>query len=413
MRQHATPVLVDREGNAVPLTSAFPAQGGHGFSEADIQQLIHQHPSCLPIAEIDPLFRDPVPICTELATPAGSIDNLMITADGLPVLVECKLWKNPESRREVVGQILDYAKELTQWSSSDLQREVSRRLKRPGNVMLDLLRDRGHEINEIEFNDAVSLNLRRGRILLIIVGDGIRQGVEAIAQYLQVHAGLQFTLGLVELPVFAMPDGRKLVVPRILAKTENIVRTVIEVPNGMNVLDVVTDDDDEDGHAQTPEQRAKRQESKQRRREERLEFWTAFLDGLQLDDPDQPLPGPSRSGNVSFMLPAPGGSSWLTVYRSKSNGTVGVFLSRTRNSPGDSAARSLAADRDALREELGPGATLHFDENSTEISDRRSLANFGPSAEREEAFRWLRRRTNDFINALRPRIRAAIAEMED
>jgi hypothetical protein len=56
------------------------------------------------------VFR-PVPICTELNTPAGPIDNFMVSPSGLPVLVECKLWRNPEARREVVSQILDYAKE--------------------------------------------------------------------------------------------------------------------------------------------------------------------------------------------------------------------------------------------------------------------------------------------------------------
>ena len=58
------------------------------------------------------MFTGPVPICTELSTPAGAIDNFMVTPSGLPVLVECKLWRNPEGRREVIGQILDYAKEL-------------------------------------------------------------------------------------------------------------------------------------------------------------------------------------------------------------------------------------------------------------------------------------------------------------
>ena len=53
----------------------------------------------------------------ELKTPAGPIDNFMVTPSGLPVLVECKLWRNPEARRQVVGQILDYAKELSRWQS--------------------------------------------------------------------------------------------------------------------------------------------------------------------------------------------------------------------------------------------------------------------------------------------------------
>jgi hypothetical protein len=35
--------------------------------------------------------------------------TILINPDGRICLVECKLWHNPESVREVVGQILDYA----------------------------------------------------------------------------------------------------------------------------------------------------------------------------------------------------------------------------------------------------------------------------------------------------------------
>ncbi|HEX8485294.1 hypothetical protein [Sphingomonas sp.] len=102
-RQHATPVLIMSCGkDMIPLTPLALTAGADQVSEATIQALVHAHPACLPIAEIDPLFNHPVPICTELNTRAGPIDNLLITASGLPVLVECKLWRNPEGRREVV-----------------------------------------------------------------------------------------------------------------------------------------------------------------------------------------------------------------------------------------------------------------------------------------------------------------------
>jgi len=63
-------------------------------SEADIQELVQQHPECLPIAEIDAMFFGAVPICTELNTSAGPIDNFLVMPSGLPVLVECKLWRH-------------------------------------------------------------------------------------------------------------------------------------------------------------------------------------------------------------------------------------------------------------------------------------------------------------------------------
>jgi hypothetical protein len=81
------------------------------YDEAWLQRLIMAHPRLLPVDQIEPAFADLVPICMELPTPSGYLDNLLVTASGDLALVECKLWRNPEARREVIGQIIDYAKE--------------------------------------------------------------------------------------------------------------------------------------------------------------------------------------------------------------------------------------------------------------------------------------------------------------
>ena len=107
-RQQATPILIPSDGGpAFALSPLGTLRSASAVSEAVIQRLIHAQPRCLPIDEIDPVYSRPVPICMELNTPAGPIDNFMVTAGGFPVLVECKLWRNPEERRHVVGQILD------------------------------------------------------------------------------------------------------------------------------------------------------------------------------------------------------------------------------------------------------------------------------------------------------------------
>ena len=53
-----------------------------------------------------------IPLCRELplrgSTSTVYLDILAVRASGRPVLIECKLWKNPQARREVVGQILEY-----------------------------------------------------------------------------------------------------------------------------------------------------------------------------------------------------------------------------------------------------------------------------------------------------------------
>ncbi|MDQ2860840.1 MAG: hypothetical protein M3T55_08955 [Pseudomonadota bacterium] len=371
------------------------------MSEADIQNLVHAHPECLPIAEIDPMFADPVPICTELNTLAGPIDNFMVTPSGLPVLVECKLWSNPEGRRKVVGQILDYAKELSHWSSSDLQREVSRRLNRDGNPVLELVRLAGHVVDEMLFNDALTLNLRRGRFLLLIVRDGIREGVEVIAEYLQAHAGLHFSLGLVEMPIYAMPDGRRLVAPRVLARTSVITRHVVAVPHGYALNEP---SDTGSGLDSDPDRVALSDEFER--------FWAEFLSGLSLDDPEQSVPKPARQGSLSFMMPAPAGSSWLTVYRNKSRGEVGVFLSSSRGSAGETAMLAIVDDWDEVRKELGGTAKVIDNKGKLNITDSRVAGPLDQAEVRAKAFVWLRERVNVFVNVMRPRVRSVVAALE-
>ena len=396
-RQHGTPVLLRLGEPACALQPLPLGAGPSQISEADLQRLLHNHIDCLPIAEIDPLFASPVAICMELSTPAGPIDNFMVTPSGLPVLIECKLWRNPEGRREVVGQILDYAKELSRWSASDLQREVSRRVKRDGNPILALLREAGHAVDEIAFNDALTHNLRRGRFLLLIVGDGIREGVEAIAEYLQVHAGLHFSLGLVEMPIFILPGGDRVAMPRVLARTELITRTVVSVPDGQ----VVQDDEATATIAEEENDPISR-----------VRFWTEFVEGLRLDDPDQPKPRPGRQGYVNVMLPVPGGTTWFTVYRNEAQWKVGIYLSYTRNSIGSRVVARVVEDWAAIATELGASATLIVDKlGRTIVEDSITTGSWLLEKEKQVAMEWMRKRTNEFVNVLRPRIKAALADL--
>jgi hypothetical protein len=400
-RQHSTPIFLPADGSQVVSLTPMRLDGGdNAILEADLQAIIQAHPECLPIAEIDPAFAGAIAVCRELTTSAGRIDNFLVTPTGFPVLVECKLWRNPEGRREVVGQILDYAKELRTWSSADLQREVRRSLHQSGDPVLELVRQRDPGIDAARFNDALTTNLRRGRCLLLIVGDGIREGVETIAEYLQEHTGLHFSFGLVELPFYRLPDGSRIVVPRVLARTEVITRTVVAVPDGF----VITEGD---ANATIPDDDPERLALS----DERKSFWGEFLTYIKLDDPEQPVPGPARMGYLSFMLPAPAGSSWLGVYRNMQRGEVGVTLSAHRNTAGDYAMRAIAEDWDVVRADLGGGVRLGTNQYSQPqiiVSEK-----FGPLDQpdvRRRAFPWLAERVNVFVNVLRPRVRSLAAE---
>jgi hypothetical protein len=211
------------------------------FDEAWLQRLIMVHPSVLPVDQIEPAFSPLVPICIELPVGPGAMDNLFVTPAGDLALVECKLWRNPEARREVVAQIIDYAKDMATWTYEKLQEAINRTKPLNGSDdntsrrLYGLVSAEG-EIDEASFHDAVSRNLKRGRFLLLIVGDGIREGAEGLAEFLQQYAGFHFTLALVELALFEVSPEHYIAQPRILARTTNIERGIVTLDEGRIII---------------------------------------------------------------------------------------------------------------------------------------------------------------------------------
>src|SRR3990172_325312 len=247
-----SPLVVVHESDAsrpaellqrLPLASA----GNPRLDEAWLQDFILEHPSILPISEIDPGFGPLTPICRELGTRAGSIDAVFANPHGMLTLVESKLWRNPQARREVVGQILDYAKELSHWDYADLQREVSRSLKMAGNVLYESVKKNHPDLDEARFVDDVSRGLRNGRFLLLVVGDGIRERVEAIAEFIQKHAGLPFIFGIAELGLYRLDHERLVVQPRVLARTAILTRNIVDLrSNDITLIEETADNDGEE-----------------------------------------------------------------------------------------------------------------------------------------------------------------------
>ena len=215
---------------------------GVTYDEAWLQKLLMAHPGILPIGQIESGFTDLVPICRELPIGSGFADNLFATSNGDIVLVECKLWRNPQARREVVAQIIEYASVLATWTYEALDKAVKLSLtsEMPTESapcsLYEAVSTSSPDIDEASFHDAVSLNLRLGRVLLLIVGDGIRAELETMAEFLQKYAGLHFTLSLIEIAVFELPSQGFIVQPRVLVKTESILRGVVRLEDAKLII---------------------------------------------------------------------------------------------------------------------------------------------------------------------------------
>jgi hypothetical protein len=235
--RHPTPLLVDLDdvnaATALPRVALNKIDEG-GYDERWLQNLVAAHPSVLPIQDIEAAFTPAISVCTELPVASGFVDNLLVTPTGNLIAVECKLWRNPEARRKVVAQVIDYAKDLQHLDYSGLESAVRSARKDAAFRLYDHAMGAADEpdapVDEPRFVDTVSRNLRKGRCLLLIVGDGVTEEAEAMGEFLQQHAGIHFALAFVQLAVHELPGtSRRLVTPLVALRTTNIVRGIVHV----------------------------------------------------------------------------------------------------------------------------------------------------------------------------------------
>lgn len=227
MKQHTTPILLK---NNIVETLEKVHLNTSLYDENWIQNICFQNPQILPFDELEPTFIGMIPICRELSTDSGFIDLIYINEYGFITIGECKLWRNPEARRKVIGQILDYAKDLSKWDFKKFETECLKARNDNKSSLLEILIEYFPEIDESNFIDNIQKNLQKGRFLLTIIGDGIRENVEELTSYIQRNTNLNFTLGLIEIPVFKNTKTEELIItPRIIAKTKEIERIVYRI----------------------------------------------------------------------------------------------------------------------------------------------------------------------------------------
>ncbi len=232
--RHASPIFISDHAPAVVLERLELGSGGDDGQRREkfVQDLVHDHPDVLPMSEIEPAYMPLVSICRELPTAAGFLDNLWLTPAGGIVLGECKLVRNPQARREVLAQALDYARAITGWHYEDLEGAVRKALKDASVSLWDFVSDTS-DLSEPQFADAIERRLRTSRFMVLVIGDGIHEGVEALSDYLQLHAGLHAGIALVDLSIWRGVAGGLVVVPRVPMRTVVVERGIVVVaPNG-------------------------------------------------------------------------------------------------------------------------------------------------------------------------------------
>ena len=214
----------------IPMPSRSMREGLLGKSLEDaLQTFLEKYPQIIPGKQIDP--DDPphfVLLRREMPVGGWSLDHLYVDQRAILTLVETKLFQNPESRREVIGQIIEYAakaieswaggaarqKAMEFWSSQNPQRDIDELLQEEFGVEA--------ELDTEEFWRNVEENLKKGKIRLIIAADELRPEIRRMLEYLNREMQNAEVLGL-ELKCYGKDSASLVLVPRLIGQTQSTI----------------------------------------------------------------------------------------------------------------------------------------------------------------------------------------------
>ncbi|WP_142057704.1 hypothetical protein [Pseudarthrobacter sp. B4EP4b] len=152
--------------------------------ESDLQAILARHPDLIPGVGAG------ARTCREFQSEAGPADIVVVGADGDLTLVECKLAANPQVRREIVGQMFDYASRLWKMDVDDF---AARWQSRTQESLFS-------EDSEIGFplREAVARNLAEGRFRIVLAVDAINSPLKRMVEYLNFMSGPNTSVVAVE-----------------------------------------------------------------------------------------------------------------------------------------------------------------------------------------------------------------------
>jgi hypothetical protein len=193
-----------------------------------LQVLLEQHPVL--IAGTLGVDRDPALALVKReasvpdrddSTGRWSVDHLFVDADAVPMLVEVKRSTDTRIRREMIGQMLDYAANAVSfWSADGLQADFEATCVATGQDPEEALEELlGTDEQAAGFWQKVQLNLQAGRIRMVFVADVIPFEVQRVVEFLNDQMSPAEVLAIEVRQYLGSNPGVKTIVPRVLGQT--------------------------------------------------------------------------------------------------------------------------------------------------------------------------------------------------
>ena len=196
-------------------------------SEDLLQTMIERYPQILAGDQVDPdnprrwlvvLREAGIPDAVDSGT-RWSLDHLLVDQEGVPTLVEVKRSTDTRIRREVVGQMLDYAANaVAYWPVDSLRSWFEARCESAGEDPYQIIAEFTNNEASDEFWQQVKTNLQARRLRLVFVADAIPRELRRIIEFLNEQMDPTEVIGI-ELKRYVGNDGLEALVPRVIGQT--------------------------------------------------------------------------------------------------------------------------------------------------------------------------------------------------
>lgn len=147
-----------------------------------------------------------------------SADHLFLDQDAIPTIVEVKRSSDTRIRREVIGQMLDYAANaVVYWPVEKIKSKFEANCKEndPDEVLSDFL---DSDLNIDDFWSKVKTNLQAKKIRMLFVADELPKELKSVIEFLNEQMDPAEVLGI-EIKQY-VGQGVKTLVPSIVGQTE-------------------------------------------------------------------------------------------------------------------------------------------------------------------------------------------------
>lgn len=196
-------------------------------SEDLLQVLIAKYPNLLAGDQMDSVIpRRWLLISREAGLPSEedsegrwSVDHLFLDQDAIPTIVEVKRSTDTRIRREVIGQILEYAANaVVYWPIESIRAKFDAQFKDKGIDSREILSQFLGDNSDLEqFWQKAKTNLQAGRVRMVFVADEIPSELQRIVEFLNGQMDPAEVLA-VEIKQY-VGRGLQTLVPRVLGQT--------------------------------------------------------------------------------------------------------------------------------------------------------------------------------------------------